>query len=110
MNGYHWGVKKSRLFPLKSCLLLLCVHGAKHLWLNLKWISDLARLIQIRKINWLHLMEQASRLKCQRMIYLGLLLAKQLLDAPVPIHIINNIEKDNLAVRLAREVQENYYV
>ena len=54
-------------------------------------------------------MEQASRLKCQRMIHLGVLLAKQLLDAPVPIHIINTIEKDHLSVRLAREVRESYY-
>ena len=87
----------------------LCVHGAKHLWSNLKWTSDLARLIEIRKINWLNLMELASRLKCQRMIHLGLLLAKQLLDAPIPIHIINNIEKDDLSMRLSREVQEGYY-
>ena len=87
----------------------LCVHGAKHLWSNLKWISDLARLIEIRKINWLDLMELASRLKCQRMIHLGLLLAKHLLDAPVPPPIINNIEKDDLSVRFCREVRESYY-
>jgi hypothetical protein len=130
----HWGIAPSWFFPSpdfepwwdqverislggeeipslsgEMLVITLCVHGAKHLWLNLKWLSDLARLIEIRKINWLHLFEQASRLKCQRMINLGLLLAKQLLTAPVPIYIINNIEKDDLTVRLSREVQESYY-
>jgi hypothetical protein len=90
-------------------VITLCVHGAKHLWSKLKWISDLARLIEIRKIDWPNLIEEASRLKCQRMICLGLLLAKQLLNAPVTIYIINNIEKDDLTVRLSREVQESYY-
>jgi hypothetical protein len=103
------GGEKVSSFSAEILFILLCIHGAKHHWLILKWISDLARLIKIREINWLDLMELASRLKCQRMIYLGLLLAKKLLDAPVPIHIINNIEKDDLTLRLSREVQESYY-
>jgi hypothetical protein len=103
------GSEKVSSFSAEILFILLCVHGAKHLWLNLKWISDLARLIENHKINWPHLLDQASRLKCRRMINLGLLLAKQLLDAPVPIHIISNIKKDDLTLRLSREVQESYY-
>jgi len=56
------------------------------------------------KIDWAYLLQQALILRCRRMVNLGLLLAKQVLGAPVPIQIINNIEKDDLVLRLSRDV------
>ena len=85
--------KRRRTFPLagvelfspaiEDLLLLLCVHGAKHRWEQLKWICDTAELVEAydQKIDWEKVFDRAHRLGCERMLLLGLFLAHDLLGA-----------------------------
>ena len=43
-------------------LLMLCVHGTKHRWEQLKWICDIAEMVDTyrEKLDWDRLMDQAG--------------------------------------------------
>ena len=70
---------------LEDYLLLLCVHGAKHRWERMLWVCDIAQIVHARcDLPWARIAAQAERLGCARVLRLGLLLARDLLDAPVP--------------------------
>lgn len=71
--------------PLEDYLLLLCVHGAKHRWERLIWVCDIAEIARARRdLPWERIAARADGLGCGRVLLLGLLLARDLLDAPVP--------------------------
>jgi hypothetical protein len=59
-------------------LLLLCVHGTKHLWSRLIWIADIAGLVEREGggVDWSALERRADRLGGARMVALGLTLAR----------------------------------
>lgn len=60
-------------------LLLLCMHGAKHRWESLGWICDLAEFLRRHPgLDWQHVQDVATRLRCQRLLRLGLVLAARL--------------------------------
>ena len=69
----------------EDLLLVLCAHGAKHLWPCLGWVCDVAELLRVpAEMNWPAVVEEARSLRCERILLLGLLLAHDLLQAPVP--------------------------
>ncbi|HST21441.1 MAG TPA: nucleotidyltransferase family protein, partial [Blastocatellia bacterium] len=73
----------------EDTLLVLCIHGSKHLWARLGWICDVARLIEHEKdFNWQLASERAAALGSRRMFLLGLFLANNLLGAPLPEDVL----------------------
>lgn len=72
-------------FTSEELLLLLCVHGAQHQWSSLHWLVDVAELIRRRpKMRWATVRAMATDLGCERRLALGVHLASDLLEAPVP--------------------------
>jgi hypothetical protein len=71
----------------ESLLLYLCVHGTKHMWSRLLWLGDVARLVRT-PLNWPEVLALAAEAKCSRPLLLGLLLAHELLEAPVPEEVL----------------------
>lgn len=67
-----------------DCVLMLCVHSARHGWPRLDWLSDLARMIAVPPLDWAALTASAQRLGCGRMLLVGLALSARLLNAAVP--------------------------
>jgi hypothetical protein len=79
----------------EDMLILLCVHGSKHAWEQLKWICDVAELVHRRPaLDWSRLMFQADEWGCRRMVLLGLALAKSLFDIGLPRAVLKQIEVD----------------
>jgi len=105
-------------FAPTDLLLVLCAHGAKHQWQELKWICDVAELVRAEKerINWNKLRQEASRRGAWRMLRLGLFLARDLLDAELPLEVSKIVEKDfgrasivpRILTRLFAETPEPY--
>ena len=94
-------------FSSEDLLLILCVHGATHLWQTLDLVCDVAELIWAREeMDWELVMEQASALGSERMLYLGLFLASDLLGAPLPNRVTHEVEADPKVKALASEVYE----
>jgi hypothetical protein len=83
-------------FAPMDLLLLLCVHGAKHQWLEMKWICDVAELVRTEKetIDWRELHQEASRQGVRRMLSLGLFLARDLLGAELPVEMSRAVDRD----------------
>ena len=87
--GYaRLGEGKIRCFSTEELLLILCLHGSKHAWACLGWLVDVAELIrQQPNLDWEWVTRKAARLECERRLALGLYLAHQLLDTPLPEEI-----------------------
>lgn len=87
----------------ETLLLYLCVHGTKHLWSRLQWLGDLARLVAIPP-NWAGVSKLAAEAGCERPLLLGLLLARDLLDAPVPEEIVAQARAQPIVQTRANQV------
>jgi hypothetical protein len=96
--------------PPEEMLLMLCVHGTKDLWEQLKWICDVAELLRVHKdLNWEKTTKLADDSGGRRMLLLGLVLAKDLFDASIPEKIVREIESDSTVRRLATKVEEGLF-
>jgi hypothetical protein len=68
----------------QDLLLVLCVHAAKHVWVQLSWLCDIAQLVKSRELDWNLIQEESRRLGIERIVTLNLLLAHKLLGAALP--------------------------
>jgi hypothetical protein len=79
-------------FNPQDLLLYLCAHGSKELWRHLIWICDIAEVIRVYPdLPWLDLLERAKALGIERMFLLGLALAHDFLDMPLPPPLKNSV-------------------
>jgi Uncharacterised nucleotidyltransferase len=73
----------------EDLLLYICVHAAKHGWVQLGSICDVAETIRARPaINLMAILDEATTLGSRRMFLTGVCLARELLDAPVPEGVV----------------------
>jgi hypothetical protein len=97
-------------FSPENLLWFLCVHGTKHQWQRLIWICDVAELIRAQpKLNWEQVLARASGLGMERRLFLGLLLAHGLLEAPLPRAIETRFQTASHVKILARQVIEEIF-
>jgi hypothetical protein len=70
----------------EDLLLALCSHGTKHRWVCLKWLLDIAQLLrQSSRMNWSRVAEMiACRPQAGVAASLGIVLAEQVFDTPIP--------------------------
>jgi hypothetical protein len=91
-------------------LLVLCMHGSKHVWSRLIWICDVAQLLDSSPdLVWKDVTEEAKRSGLWRSLALGVLLAHRVAAAPVPQDVLRRFERDATAYSLARHIQENLF-
>ena len=96
-------------FAPETLLLLLCLHGAKHgpvPWPRLNWISDVAELVRRPDLDWSQIQERARQLGGRRTLHIGLALAEELLEAPLPEDVRRRIRTDRVAGRLATTIRD----
>jgi len=94
-------------FPALSAddlLLVLCVHAAKHLWLQLSWLCDIAELASSPRIAWDSVWQRSRQLRIQRIVAVNVLLAHDLLGSVLPPQIQGWVRKDRASVFLKGEV------
>lgn len=95
-----------RTFCAEDALPILCIHGSKHFWERLSWIADISELVQSHPaLDWAQAERRAVSLKAQRMLHLGLTLAADLLDVPLPPEVLSHIRADAAAATIAVEIQ-----
>jgi Uncharacterised nucleotidyltransferase len=81
-------VNQTELYSLnpQDLLLYLCAHGSKELWRHLIWVCDIAEVVRVYpELPWSDLLERAKALGIERMFLLGLALAHDVLDMPLPL-------------------------
>jgi len=90
----------------EDLLLILCVHSTKHLWTKLSWICDVAEVVRANEdLDWELLMSRARELGGERMLLLGLCLARDLLGAPLPEEIRRRAEIEQVRTLAAQSQQ-----
>jgi hypothetical protein len=99
------------VLPDLESLLILCIHGTKHAWSRLVWICDIAEMLRRKHaMDWTTLLAQADALRLRRILYLGLFLAGELLQAPIPQDVWRRIQKDLVVRELAAQVRNRLFV
>jgi Uncharacterised nucleotidyltransferase len=94
----------------EDLLLILCMHGAKHLWKSLGWICDVAELLRVQPaLNWEQVRREARRLGSERLLGLGVQLAERVLQAPLPPDVSREAQRDATARALADRVLEHLF-
>jgi hypothetical protein len=79
----------------EDLLIVLCVHGSKHAWEQLKWVCDVAELLRAHDgLDWDQIFSSASRWRCRRLLLLGVSLAHQLLGVPLPQAVLAQVSAD----------------
>jgi hypothetical protein len=96
--------------PAEDLLLVLCVHGAKHCWSRLKGIRDVAETIVAHPaLDWEWVVDEAGAVGAQRILWLGLFLAAELLGAVLPPNVRSHIVEDPMVPRLAGDVRARLF-
>jgi len=91
--------------PVDVLLVVLCVHGAKHVWERLGWIVDVAELIAGHPtLDWASVLARAEELGHRRELLLGSLLTRDLLKTGLPEPLTAGISADPKLPALARAV------
>lgn len=87
-------------------LLILCLHGSKHHWGSLGWLVDVAELLrQQPALDWDGIVVRARRLGAWRRFALGLHLAADLLDAPLPAAVADAAAQAPAVQAMAAEMR-----
>jgi hypothetical protein len=81
-------------FARQDLLLLLCLHGCRHLWERLDWVTGVAELLRVTEVAWDEVIWLASCLGGRRALYLGLALTHELMGAPVPEDVLRRARSD----------------
>ncbi len=69
----------------EDLLLILCVNGTKDIWGRLEISCCVAELLRNHPhLRWTEVLEESRRLGAERMLLLGLYLARDLFQAPLP--------------------------
>ena len=95
-------------FDAISGLLMLCMHGSKHVWSRLIWICDVAKHLESEpNLDWTYAQREATRLGLWRCLALGVLLARRIAGAQVPPPVLRSFENDRTARKLADFLQKH---
>ena len=91
----------------EACLLILCLNGTKEYWQRLNRICDVAELIRSQpNLDWHQVLEQSKTMGFKRLTFLGLILARNFLDAKIPNFVMREIQSDSKVDSLILEVSE----
>jgi len=93
-----------RTLCAEDLLLVLCVHAAKHVWAQLSWLCDIAKLVNSAQLDWNAIQQEAQRLGIERIVNVNLLLAHKLLRMPLPSLISERVIEDSSASGFADEI------
>lgn len=83
-------------------IIALGYQGFKSFWTKLKHVADVAQVAS-REMDWDTLHARAEQSGSRRQVGLSLLLAYDLLGAPVPVEVVRKARADRRIRRLARE-------
>jgi hypothetical protein len=85
------------------------MHAAKHQWVQLKLICDIAEILAVPDLDWEYVAREAEELGLKRVLGTGLLLAEGLLGAAVPHKLAQGLKIDRSAKALAAQASTRLF-
>ncbi len=96
-----------RTLGTEDLLQVLCYHGLKNRWDRFKYICDVAELVRAYPgLDWHAVYDRMGAMRSRRILRLGLLLAADLLAAPLPKHVRDDIRRDHRVRTLGHDLLE----
>ncbi len=90
----------------EDAIFVLCIHGTKHWWERLRWICDVAEVVNRGLVtDWDDVKTAAVHARCLRSVSLGLWLAGDLLSANLPPETMRRFEFTPGIKRLGAQVR-----
>jgi hypothetical protein len=97
-------------FTPEVYLLVLCLNGTKECWNSLNRICDVAELIRSHPhMDWQQIIEQSQKMGFMRLIFIGLLLAQNLLGTDLPDFILEQMHSDSVANSVASRLHTQLF-
>lgn len=91
----------------EDLLIYLCLHGSKDCWKTFEAVCSVAELVRSHPaLDWTWLATRVETMHCERMLFLGLFMANDLLGVDLPAHLCETIKAD----QRIREIAEEIYV
>ncbi|MDX1521740.1 MAG: nucleotidyltransferase family protein [Anaerolineae bacterium] len=99
-------------FGPADLLRYLCLHGSGHMWPIIRWVTDVAELIDRHgvEIDWDTVVAQTKTDPSRRMVWLGLYLAQDLLGVELPEPVQVMVMADDRLPALARQVYRRFLI
>lgn len=92
-------------FANEDLILYLSMHGAKHLWRALEWISSLGELIRATEsIAWDTVIQRAEKAHATRMLALGLRLVERVSEVTIPAEVLRRVDTNGSLKRMADQL------
>jgi len=89
----------------EDLILYLSMHGAKHLWRAIEWISSLGELIRsAESIAWETVVERAEKAHATRMLGLGLRLVEIVSAVEIPRKVLEATDRDAGMKKMAEQI------
>jgi hypothetical protein len=97
-------------FGAEDLLLYQAMHGAKHLWRRLEWISCLAESLRATAgIDWDTLVGRAAKAHATRILALGLRLVEEFSDVSVPNQVLASTDPNKAMQRMAMQIRAQIF-
>ncbi len=103
------GGSRLKVLSPEDLLLVLSVHGFKHLWAQLKWVCDIAIILSSSDgLDWTYILDEADRVRATRIVLVTLSLAGQLFGSSLPDPIQIRLSHDSDARAVVEEIIDSY--
>lgn len=90
---------------LEDELVLNCVHGAKHFWERLMWVSDVAAIVMKHpEINWDEARSAAAAVGARRILRVGVQVGARLFGMDLPEALAEESRRDPASESLCRQI------
>lgn len=97
-------------FNNENLLLILCMHSASHDWDFLSRVCDISELIQSREINWNEIIKKAEILRIKKILFINLIIVKELFETEIPDDILTQIEIEQSLESISKEIIIDYFL
>jgi|SRR5215468_6302973 len=106
---FSLGGKPVRTLSPEDLLLSLVAHAAKHAWIRLSWLRDIAGASQSPSLDWQRVFQQAKKLGMERILAISLRLSNVLLDARIPSFAVipDDSKMGAMTNRIARDMPDS---
>ncbi|HKG47773.1 MAG TPA: nucleotidyltransferase family protein [Pyrinomonadaceae bacterium] len=97
-------------FSAEDLVLYQAMHGAKHLWRRLEWISALAESLRATPaLSWETIVQRADNAHATRILALGMRLVEEFSDVNIPSGVLASVDSDKAMQRMATQIRDQLF-
>jgi hypothetical protein len=102
------GTTPVRIFAPEDDLLVLAVHGGKHVWDQMSWLADFAAALDLADFDWDTVLRGATEMRARHHLLLGATLAHLCFDSAVPAAVLDQARQARVPWRYAQAIAAHY--